>query len=291
MVAGRRPHGGRTPWKVSGAPLTLFAMRSTSGEDSTIRRSAHHETNECHEQRRQQLLRRYARYRDRHDLECLVVAFRPLARGLARRYSNASRPSEDLEQVAYEGLIKAIQRFDPDRGTPFASFAVPTVLGELRRFIRDTAWPAHVPRPLQELVREVRAAATSFSSQYRRTPTARDLARYMSRELEDVIEALQVTTSLSVASLDATASAGDDEVYSHAERIGAEDDGFERVEYLTAIEQVLPALTAGQREALRLHFGEELSSGQIARRLGVSRSDASRDLDRAVATLRQLEAA
>ncbi len=237
------------------------------------------------------LLRRYARYRDRYDLERLVVAYRPLARGLARRYSSASRPSEDLEQVAYEGLIKAIQRFDPDRGTPFTSFAVPTVLGELRRFLRDTVWPAHVPRPLQERVREVRGAATSFSARHGRSPTARELAQYMGCELEDVIEALQVATSLRVSSLDATANAGDGDVQSQAERIGAEDAGFERVEYLTAIEQVLPALSAGQREALRLHFGEELSFGQIARRLGVSRREAARYLDGAVATLRQLEAA
>ena len=113
----------------------------------------------------------------------------------------------------------------------------------------------------------------------------------MGCELEDVIEALQVTRSLNVASLESTASDGDDEVHSLAERIGAEDAGFERVEYLTAIEQSLPALTAGQREALRLHFGEELGSGQIARRLGVSRSEAARTLDGAVATLRELEAA
>lgn len=237
------------------------------------------------------LLRRYARYRDPHDLEQLVVAYRPLARGLARRYANASAPSEDLEQVAYEGLIKAIQRFEPARGTPFAGFAVPTVLGELRRYLRDTAWAAHVPRPLQERVRAVRAAAATFASRYGRAATASDLADYIGCGVEDVVEALQVTTSLSVASLDATGNAGDDEARSPAERIGAEDAGFERVEYLTAIEQVLPALTAAQREALRLHFSEELSSGQIARRLGVSRSEATRDLDRAVATLRELQAA
>ena len=243
------------------------------------------------EQRRAALLRRYAAHRDPHDLERLVIAFRPLARALARRYSHASPSSEDLEQVAYEGLIKAIQRFDPERGTPFVSFAVPTILGELRRFLRDTAWPAHVPRPLQESVRQLRDAAGEFSARHGRAPTARDLAAFTGCDLEEVVEALNVTASLSVASLDAPAGDGDDGVVSAAERLGTVDDAFERVECLTAIEQVLPALPFEQREALRLHFGEELTSAQIARRLGVSRSRAARDVDLAVTTLRELHAA
>lgn len=240
---------------------------------------------------RERLLRRYARQRDPGDLERLVVSYRPLVRGLARRYSAASATPEDLEQVAYEGLIKAIHRFDPGHGSAFTSFAVPTILGELRRYLRDTAWPAHVPRPLQERVREVRATATAFAARHGRAPTARDLARLLDRDIEEIVEALDVTVSLTIASFDSGSTQADDGERAPAERLGSEDPGYERVECLAAIEQLLPVLTGAQRQALRLHFDEELGCRQIARRLGVSRSEAARDLNDAVSTLRDLQCA
>jgi RNA polymerase sigma-B factor len=247
----------------------------------------------CHpeEDRRRRLLRRYALYRDPDDLERLVVSYRSLARGLARRYASASPSTEDLEQVAYEGLIKAIQRFDPDQGSAFPSFAVPTILGELRRYLRDTVWPARVPRPLQERVRQVRLAAAAFTARHGRSPTAREIADGLHCDTEAVIDALEVSSSLSIASLDARAPESENGRLSPAELIGNDDPGYERVECLTAIEQALPALTSGQKRALRLHFGEDLTSREIARRLGVSRSEAARELDAAVTVLRQLQAA
>jgi RNA polymerase sigma-B factor len=245
-------------------------------------RSLSHETDADREARRARLLRRYARHRDTADLERLVVSYRPLARGLARRYSAMSAGVEDLEQVACEGLIKAIQRFDPGRGAAFTSFAVPTILGELRRYLRDTAWPAHVPRPLQQRVREVRTTATAFAARRGRAATACELAGVLERDVEEVVEALDVTVSLNVASLDAGAERAP------TERLGTEDPGYERVECLTAIEQLLPRLTHHQRQALRLHFDEDLGYRQIARRLGVPRAQAARDLDAAVSTLRHL---
>jgi RNA polymerase sigma-B factor len=241
------------------------------------------------EARRARLLRRYARHRNPADLEQLVVSYRPLARSLARRYSAVAAGPEDLEQVAYEGLIKAIHRFDPEYGSAFASFAVPTILGELRRYLRDTAWPAHVPRPLQERVREVRTTAVAFATRRGRIPTARELAETLEREVEEVVEALDVTTSLSIASLDAMTGRTQDGERHPVERLGSEDPGYEHVEYLAAIEQLLPALTRHQRQALRLHFDEDLGYRQIAHRLGVSRAQAARELDAAVTTLRDLQ--
>jgi RNA polymerase sigma-B factor len=243
------------------------------------------------EEGRRRLLRRYARYRRPDDLERLVVSYRPLARGLARRYATASPSTEDLEQVAYEGLIKAIQRFDPHKGSAFTSFAVPTILGELRRYLRDTVWPAHVPRPLQERIREVRLAAAAFTARHGRSPTARDIADALHCDIEAVVDALEVTSSLSVASLDAPAADPESGRLSPAELVGNDDPGYERVECLATIEQALPALPSGQKRALRLHFGEDLTSREIARRLGVSRSAAARELDAAVTTLRRLQAA
>jgi RNA polymerase sigma-B factor len=239
------------------------------------------------ERTRERLLRRYARWRRPEDLEELVLSYLPLARALARRYATAAGSREDLEQAAYEGLIKAIRRFEPARGAAFASFAVPTILGELRRYLRDTSWPAHVPRSLQERVREVRATAEGFSAAHGRHPTAPELAREMACDNQAVVEALGVSTALSVVPLDGPAR-DPDAPTSIAEQVGVDDPGFERVECLAAIEEALPTLTCGQKTVLRLHFAEDLTQRQIAGRLGVSRSEVARDLGAAIARLRDV---
>jgi RNA polymerase sigma-B factor len=255
-----------------------------------MRRSGSHPTADANERARERLLRRYARGRRAADLEELVLSYRPLARALARRYATASCTRDDLEQAAYEGLIKAIRRFEPERGAGFASFAVPTILGELRRYLRDTAWPAHVPRSLQERVREVRSAAEAFTAVRGRSPTAPEIARSLGCDDEAVVEALGVSSSLCVVPLDGPAGQRDEVAASVAEHIGVEDPGFERVECLAAIEEALPALSSGQKTVLRLHFAEDLTQRQIAGRLGVSRSEVARDLGDAVARLRAVTA-
>jgi RNA polymerase sigma-B factor len=237
------------------------------------------------ERTRERLLRRYARWKRPEDLEELVLSYRPLARSLARRYATATGAREDLEQAGYEGLIKAIHRFEPERGAAFASFAVPTILGELRRYLRDTAWPAHVPRSLQERVREVRSASEGFSAVHGRHPTVRELARELGCDDEPVAEALGVSSALSVVPLDGPARDHDAST-TVAEHVGVVEPGFERVECLAAIEGALPALTHGQKTVLRLHFAEDLTQRQIAERLGVSRSEVARNLGYAIARLR-----
>ena len=238
---------------------------------------------------RDRVLRRYARWRRPEDLEALVASYRPLARSLARRYATPPGSREDLEQAAYEGLIKAIHRFKPEHGARFESFAVPTVLGEVRRYLRDTAWSARVPRSLQDRAREVRSAAEDFSAVHGRAPTARELAHALGCDDETVAAALGVTSSLSVVSLDAALQAGA-ATASVADRLGAEDPGYDRVECLAAIEESLPALTSGQKTVLRMHFGEDLTQRQIAAQLGRSRSEVARDLGEAVARLRAVAA-
>ena len=238
------------------------------------------------ERARERLLRRYARWRRPEDLEKLVLSYRPLARALARRYGTAAGAREDLEQAAYEGLIKAIHRFEPERGAAFASFAVPTILGELRRYLRDTSWPAHVPRSLQERVREVRSATEDFSAVHGRHPTACELARGMGCDDEVVVEALGVSSALSIVPLDAPAREHDASTATVAEQVGVDDPGFERVDCLAAIEEAVPALSRGQKAVLRLHFAEDLTQRQIAGRLGLSRSEVARDLGAAIARLR-----
>ncbi len=234
---------------------------------------------------REAALLRYARHRDPRDLEALVLSYRPLAHALARRVGRGSN-REDLEQVACEGLIKAIRRFDPDRGFAFMSFAVPTILGELRRHRRDTAWPAHVPRPLQERIQNVRAAAERRSARYGREPTIAELAADLDCDETLVLDALAAASSLNVLPLDAPSRGDEDNGGSLAEQIGAADPAYDRIEYLASIEVAAPTLSDEQRTVVRLRFAEDMTQREIARRLRISRSEVGRTLAAAQATLR-----
>ena len=238
-----------------------------------------------HERARVAALRRYARHGRPQDLEQLVISYRPLAHALARRFGLGGN-REDLEQVACEGLIKAIRRFEPDRGFAFTSFAVPTILGELRRHRRDTAWPAHVPRPLQERIREVRAAAERHGARCGRAPTAAALAQELECDEGEVLDALRAASSLNVVPLDAVPRGGDPAAGSLADQIGALDPAYDRVECLASIEAAAPTLTDGQLAAVRLRFGEDLTHREIARRLHISRSEVARTLAAAEHSLR-----
>src|SRR3954466_777412 len=142
------------------------------------------------------LLRRYARDRRPEDLEELVRRFRPLVRKLALRYARGSEPLDDLEQVASLGLIKALDRFDPERGFAFTSFAVPTILGELKRSFRDTAWSAHVPRSVQERVAAVRGAIETHAARHGHAPGVAQIAEYLECDEELVVEALGAAHAL-----------------------------------------------------------------------------------------------
>jgi RNA polymerase sigma-B factor len=232
------------------------------------------------------LLRRYAERRDPRDLEELTRRFRPLARRMALRYARGGEPLDDLEQVANMGLVKAIRRFDPGRGFAFASFAVPTILGELKRSFRDSAWAAHVPRTLQERVGRLGEAALQVESETGRPATPRELADRMALSVEEVVEALSARNALTALSLDRPA--GDSEQLDFGETIGSEDGGFERVEDLAALAHALPALTDAQRTVLRLRFEEDLRQSDIARRVGVSQMQVSRTLRAAIERLRGL---
>jgi RNA polymerase sigma-B factor len=243
-----------------------------------------HQAHRLSEPERARLVRRYAAERRPSDLETLVISYRPLARALARRYSSPSVPDADLEQAACEGLIKALQRFDPDQGASFTNFAVPTILGQVRRYLRDTAWPAHVPRPVQERVRSVRHAVEALSARDGRVPTAREIARRLGEAEEDVVEALAASASLRTVPLDVRR--GDDDSPSPVERLGGEDPGYDRVECLVTIAGILPHLRHEQLTVLAMHFDEDLTQRQIAARLGMSRSNVGRLLNGALDTLR-----
>jgi RNA polymerase sigma-B factor len=146
--------------------------------------------------------------------EDLVKRFMPLARSLARRYDRSSEPFEDLLQVASLGLLKALDRFDPEMGHPFASFAVPTILGEMRRHFRDAGWSVHVPRGSQERALKVRDAQERLANAHGRAPTVNELAEYLELSIEDVIDALQAIQAYESLSLDAPRPGATDEATS-----------------------------------------------------------------------------
>lgn len=219
--------------------------------------------------------------------ETLVTRYMPLARKVARRYWNSSLSSEDLTQVANLALVKAVDRFDPDRGRPFEAFAIPTILGELRRYFRDSSWAVHVARSGQERSKAVQDAVELLSRRHGRSPSVQQLALYLELSEEDVLEGLQVARAYTAASLDAPVQNGQDDETTLVSTFGEYDDGYEQVETAMLIEGALASLTDREQRLLRLRFIDELTQAQIGTRLGVSQMQVSRLLRAALAKLRE----
>jgi RNA polymerase sigma-B factor len=224
---------------------------------------------------------------DHEAREALIVRFMPLARSVARRYWNSSLAREDLTQVANLALVKAIDRFDPDRGRPFEAFAIPTILGELRRYFRDSSWAVHVARGAQERSKAVHDAAELLGGEHGRPPTVNQLALYLEMSEEDVLDGLQVAHAYAATSLDAPVQNGEADETTLACALGEHDDGYEHVETGMLIEHALSSLTDRERRLLRLRFVHELSQAQIGKQLGVSQMQVSRLLRATLAKLRE----
>jgi RNA polymerase sigma-B factor len=236
----------------------------------------------------QELFRRWREHGDREAQEALVRRFMPLARSLARRYDRSSEPFEDLLQVASLGLLKALDRFDPDRGHSFPSFSVPTILGEMRRYFRDAGWSVHVPRGAQERALKVRDAQERLANAHGRAPTVNQLAEYLELDIEEVIDALQAIQAYEALSLDAPRPGADDDVVAYGDTIGREDDRFELVELDAAISAVLSRIPPRERLILRMRFVQDLTQTEIAARVGISQMQVSRLLRRSLDQLRAL---
>lgn len=225
--------------------------------------------------------------------EALVRRYLPLARKLARRYAHSSEPYEDLMQIASLGLVKAVDRFDPERGVSFQSFAVPTILGELRRYFRDSGWAVHVPRGAQERALAVRDANEHLLDRRGRSPTVHEIAVYLEMSEEDVLDGLLAARGYSPVSLDAPR--GGDESGSGdltvADELGAEDDGYELVDANVAAAEALRLLPHDERRLVRLRFVKGMTQSEIGAELGISQMHVSRLLRRSLARLRMLAGA
>jgi RNA polymerase sigma-B factor len=231
------------------------------------------------------LLERYHRDGDPAAREALVQRFLPLARQLARRYQRGGEPLDDLVQVASLGLLKAIDRFEPDRPTAFSSFAVPTILGELKRHFRDKGWSVRVPRDLQEMAVRVDRVAEAMARELGRAPTPAEIAQHIGTTTERVLEAREAAGAYRAVSLDRPRD-DDEESDGMADTFGIEDPGFGLAEDSATVERLMTVLTEREREVLRLRFAEDLTQSEIGARVGVSQMHVSRLIRQAIARLR-----
>lgn len=226
----------------------------------------------------------FARLSDSGVVEQLVARYTPLADRLALRYRGRGEPIDDLKQVAALGLLKAIQRFDPARQVKFATYATTTILGELRRHLRDKTWSVRVPRSLQERWLEASRAAADLSQRYGRSPRIDEIATVMGVTVEDVLEALDAGGAYTSGSLDALV--GDDSLATVADLLADVDAHLETAHERVTVASHLRQLPDRQRLILYLRFFEGMTQTEIADRVGISQMHVSRLLRRSLGTLR-----
>jgi RNA polymerase sigma-B factor len=230
------------------------------------------------------LLVAYHREGDRDARERALVELMPLVRALASRYAGRGEPLEDLVQVGALGLVKAVDRFDVDRGVEFSSYAVPTIVGEIRRHFRDKAWAMHVPRRVKELSVRLSRVLDELTTDLGRSPTVAELAEAAGAEEEEVIDALDSAHAYSTRSLHAPFDEGGDD--SLAEKLGEEELGYRDVEDGSLIATGLDALDDRERRIVELRFFDEMTQSQIAAEIGISQMHVSRLLRRALVKMR-----
>lgn len=225
--------------------------------------------------------REFRMQRDKIVQRCL-----PLADHIARRFEGRGEPRDDLAQVARVGLVNAVVRFDVDAGSDFVSFAVPTIMGEVRRHFRDNSWSVKVPRRLKEVHLRLGAATAELSQRLGRAPTASELAQELEMDRAEVVEGLVAGSSYNTLSIDSGSSTGDDDERSIADTLGDIDAGIERIENREALRPLLNALPERERTVLVLRFFESMTQTQIAERVGISQMHVSRLLAKSLARLR-----
>ena len=212
---------------------------------------------------------------------CLKLADR-----IARHYSGRGEDIEDLTQVARLGLVKAVNRFDPSKGSPFIAFAIPTMMGEVRRHFRDHGWSMHVPRRLKDRHGSINSAVTELTHSLGRAPTAGDLALHLDISREDVIESLMAAQAYRVQSIDAPISSSESGPRTISDTVGELDDKFDYITDLETVKPLLAALPEREQTILYLRFFASMTQSQIADEIGVSQMHVSRILERTLQALR-----
>jgi RNA polymerase sigma-B factor len=267
----------------------LLALRATAmAVRVTVAEEGGHEAGRVANRAEQDraLFARYLDKRDPVDREMLVERFLPLARQLARRYQRPEEPFDDLFQVACLGLVKAIDRFDLEREVAFSSYAVPTILGEIKRYFRDRTWSVRVPRDLQELALKVDRAVSELSLDLHRQPTVEEIGEKVGADEEDVLEALEASGAYKATSLESPRGSEEESGDTLGDTLGTEEHGFALAEDRATIEHLMRSITPREREVLHLRFAEDLTQAEIGERIGVSQMQVSRIIRQSVARLR-----
>jgi len=217
--------------------------------------------------------------------DLLIERFLPLARSVALRYRRSGEPLDDLLQVASLGLIKAIDRFDLDRKMQFSTYAVPTILGEIKRYFRDRTWAVHVPRPLQELSLRVERAVGDLAEELSRPPSVAEITAAVGGSEANVLEALQAGAAHRALSFDAPGGT-DDGVLTLADSVGIDEHGFDRAEDRATLATLLATATSREREVLRLRFEQDMTQSEIGAIIGVGQMQVSRIIRQALERIR-----
>lgn len=234
------------------------------------------------ERRQRRLIDRYCRQGELGAREELIEELLPLARRMARRFAHSGEPGEDLFQVACVGLIKAVDRFEPRRGSSLRSYAIPTMVGELKRHLRDKGWALRVPRDLQEHALAVTSERRHLTARLGRSPTVRELAEALGSSVEEVLEATEAGDAYRADSLDAPVVADEYDAAGLVDTIGADDRGYELVEEREVLAQATGTLSRHEREVIGLRFTRQLTQSEIAALVGCSQMQVSRTLRRAL---------
>lgn len=227
----------------------------------------------------------FARLPDEGAREALVVRHRPLALYLARKFTGRGERLEDLEQVATLALLKAIDRLDLSRDVRFSTYATITVIGELKRHLRDRGWAVRVPRPIQELAVRITRVMGTLTQELARAPTVREIADHVGASEEQVLEALDASRAYTADSLDAPT--GEDDRFSAADTLAVHDDRFENLDSWQSVAPLLRELPERERTILYMRFFEDKTQTEIAQELGISQMHVSRILARTLTGLRQ----
>jgi RNA polymerase sigma-B factor len=206
-----------------------------------------------------------------------VELFNNLVVFLAKKFSNRGEPLEDIVQVGYIGLLQAIERFEPQRGLEFSTFATPTIVGEIKRYFRDKSWAVKVPRRLQETMQRADVAQQRLQARLGRQPSVNEIAKELDLAPEDVLAAMEASPAQRTIPFESTGPAArDDDGLQLTERLGREDENLDKVELQDLLDQAMRHLTPRERRIMYLRFVDELPQAEVAKRLGISQMHVSR---------------
>ncbi len=236
--------------------------------------------------RTHELFRRYKQDGDMDAREKLVMSHMNLVRFLANKFKNRGEPLDDLVQVGYLGLLKAIDRFDPERGLEFTTYATPTILGEIKRHFRDKGWSVRVPRRLQELSAKVNQATDALTAELQRSPKIEEIAEYLDASVDEVLEAMESSSAYSSVPLEGSGNPDGEDAPSVIDRYATEDSALAFTDDRLVIEDALKSFSPREREVIELRFLEGMTQIEIAERLGISQVQVSRLLRR---TLKKIQ--